>query len=167
MVCAIGGLPKCPKFTCSVVTLLEAVGYCWFLMIFHYKSMVSWSYNHCHIHQWCLLWGVFSNVPNSRQFIICLYLGNLNKILLPINTVYTVSLFNLHNRHSLHSVHSRHSLYNLYKWTVRIFESIIQAFVYIFCTRPKSCFGGLIEQSGYLVFDDGPVFWDSSIFDGL
>ena len=23
-----GGLPKCPKFTCSVVTLLEAVGYC-------------------------------------------------------------------------------------------------------------------------------------------
>ena len=33
-----------------------------FLMMFHYKRMVSWSYNHCHIHQWCVLCGVLCQI---------------------------------------------------------------------------------------------------------
>ena len=40
VVLAIGGLPKCAKFTCSGHTF----GGCWLLLIlmmFHYKSMVS------------------------------------------------------------------------------------------------------------------------------
>ena len=34
--------------------------------------MVSWSYNHYHTHQWCMLWGVFGNVPNSRAVVTLL-----------------------------------------------------------------------------------------------
>ena len=48
MVCPIGGLQKCPKFGCSGDTF----GGCWLLLIlmmFHYKSMFSGSYNHCYI----------------------------------------------------------------------------------------------------------------------
>ena len=48
MVWAIGGLPKCRKFTCCGDTF----GGSWLLLIlmmFHYKSMVSSSCNHCHV----------------------------------------------------------------------------------------------------------------------
>ena len=34
-----------------MVTLLEAVGYCWFWWWFQHKNVFSWSYNHCCIHQ--------------------------------------------------------------------------------------------------------------------
>ena len=56
MVCAIGGLQKSGKFTCSGDTFQG----CWLLLIlmmFQYKSMVSSSYNHCCIHQLSLLYG--------------------------------------------------------------------------------------------------------------
>ena len=28
------------------------MGYCWFWWYFIYKRMVTWSYNHCHLHHW-------------------------------------------------------------------------------------------------------------------
>ena len=33
-------------------------------MMFHYKSMVGSSYNHCFVHQWSVLKGAFRNVQN-------------------------------------------------------------------------------------------------------
>ena len=46
------------------VTLLDASGLLLILIIFHYKSMVSTLYNHCHFHQLSSIQGVFGNVPN-------------------------------------------------------------------------------------------------------
>ena len=69
MVCAIGGLQKCPKFISSGHTF----GGCWLLLIlmmFHYKSMVSSSYNHCPVYQSIdVVLGVFRNVPNSHAVV--------------------------------------------------------------------------------------------------
>ena len=57
MVCAIGGLQKSGKFGCSGDTF----GGCWLLLIlmmFHYKSMVSSSYNHCSSSMECAIGGL-------------------------------------------------------------------------------------------------------------
>ena len=50
MECAIGVFRNVPNLG-AVVTLLEAVGYCWILMMVYLKSMVSSSYNHCYVQQ--------------------------------------------------------------------------------------------------------------------
>ena len=88
---AIRGIPKCPKFTCCGHTF----GGCWLLLIlimFHYKSMFSWSYNHCCMYQWCGLYGVFRNVANSRA-VVTLFGGDwLLLILMMFSTQKYVQL---------------------------------------------------------------------------
>ena len=67
MVCAIGGLPKCAKFGCSGHTFWG----CWLLlilMVFHYKSMVSSSYNnYCYVHQWVCYKGVKFEIKFEKK----------------------------------------------------------------------------------------------------
>ena len=80
MVCAIGGLQKCAKFGCSGHTFQG----CWLLLIlmmFQHKSMVSWSYNHCHIHQWCVLY-----VAMGDRF--WLFIQTLNNDKKPFNSIF-------------------------------------------------------------------------------
>ena len=156
MVCAIGGLPKCAKFTCSGDTF----GGCWLLLIlmmFHYKSMVSWSYNHCHIHQWCLLWGVFSNVPNSRQFIICLYLGNLNKILLPINTA---SLSKVSTISTVATVSSPQSIQSIQSIQVNLSNlKVYYSSIFVYSLHSSQVMlWGLSRAVGLPCFFQGPYF---------
>ena len=50
LVCAIGGLQKCPKFACTGDTF-QGCWLLWILMMVHLKSMVSSSYNHCYVQQ--------------------------------------------------------------------------------------------------------------------
>ena len=71
---------------------LTAIGYCWFWWCFQHKRMFSWSYNHCCIYQWCGLYGVFRNVPNSRA-VVTLFGGDwLLLILMMFSTQTYVQL---------------------------------------------------------------------------
>ena len=62
------GLQKCAKFGCSGDTFWQRL-VTFDLKLYHYKSMVSWSYNHCHVYQWSVLLGVFRNVPNLGAMV--------------------------------------------------------------------------------------------------
>ena len=69
--CAIGGLQKSGKFTCTGDTF-QGCWLLWILMMVHLKSMVSSSYNHCYVQQQSVLQGVFRNVTNSYALVTLL-----------------------------------------------------------------------------------------------
>ena len=100
----------------AVVTLFDSDRFLWILMIYHYQSIVSWLYNHCHVDTW--MWYKESDIILEQPHIAIGFLLSL----LAYYSYY------------LHS-------------TVYMLEC-----THVFCTRSKSCFGGLIEQSGYLVY---------------
>ena len=52
----------------------------------------------------------------------------------------------------MHSYQSTISPTNISDVDIKSSYDTFHMFRYIFCTRPKSCFGGVNEQSGYLVF---------------
>ena len=59
----------------AVVTLFDSDRFLWILMIYHYQSIVSWLYNHCHVDTW--MWYKESDIILEQPHIAIGFLLSL------------------------------------------------------------------------------------------
>ena len=115
--------------------------------------MVSWSYNHCYVHHWVCYEGVCRNVPNLYAVVTLFeasgYCGFWWYFIRKLWSVDHIIIVTFIIECALGG------LLKCPKFT---------QFLFISCPCSKSCFGGLIEQSGYLVLGAAATNYHTKVY---